>query len=492
MVELAANALAAVAAARQREFEGYEHQHHRDKLRHQKHELQPEKVKSYSMDEARSPSSIMSNSKVKVLANDNIAHRSLRTDEDPLYYHPAYTTKGEPQEHEGKAHDLDYDDDDDDHDDHTAEHDDAIDGDHKSNKNSSSTTTNIDNIKTRRRYRRSSNRKKPTPSDPGWTAKHYRRHFVRHNYHDHSHDKEQDVLVATGHVDSLSARGGVVTAFPLVLHNMLTFVEEQGLSCIVSWQPHGRAFSVHDTKAFVRQVMPTFFRQSKISSFQRQLNLYGFCRLTGQGPDRGAYYNEFFLRGRPDLTVHMQRTRVKGTGVRTSSNPQQEPNFYEMDPVGVEGDCEQQQQEQPLQQQPQVQLQQQPRLQRQQLPRLQLLQLQQQPQLQHRVEQPQRPRNVSSSVLPRRVNAVESSPRQLFHNSHDTKPLFEYQNSVGWNPSPRCMIYWNAVMVNSRIERRLAARRTRSIVRLSCRLMTTTTDPSWTSETKTLQTWHSF
>lgn len=409
MVELAAHALAAVAAAHQHEYDNeYEHQHQRDKLRRQKDELQPEQVKSFSVGQARSPSSILPTptSKGNVLAaRSNITPRSfVLAEEDPLYYQPAYSMINDPHDHERKPHDLDYDDD------HTAGDDDSYSGDHNNNHEDH----NQDNIKATRRYRRSPNKKKPTPSDPGWTAKHYRRHFVRHNYHDHSHDKEQDVLVATGQIDALSARGGVVTAFPLVLHNLLTFVEEQGLSCIVSWQPHGRAFSVHDTKAFVEQVMPTFFRQSKISSFQRQLNLYGFCRLTGQGPDRGAYYNEFFLRGRPDLTVHMQRTRVKGTGVRTSSNPQQEPNFYEMDPVGVEEDCDPEQQQQQL--------------------------LQQQ---QHRqpssVEQPPWPTVVSSSsVLPRRVNTAESSSsRELFPtNSNDMKPLFEYQNSGCWNPSP--------------------------------------------------------
>jgi hypothetical protein len=48
--------------------------------------------------------------------------------------------------------------------------------------------------------------------------------------------------------------------------------------------------------------------------------------------DAHRYYHEFFLRGRPDLCRHMVRTRVKGNGMKAASNPQQEPNFYEMSP----------------------------------------------------------------------------------------------------------------------------------------------------------------
>lgn len=43
--------------------------------------------------------------------------------------------------------------------------------------------------------------------------------------------------------------------------------------------------------------------------------------------------SELFLRGRSFLCTKIQRTRVKGTWVRTSSSPESEPDFYAMDPV---------------------------------------------------------------------------------------------------------------------------------------------------------------
>jgi hypothetical protein len=112
---------------------------------------------------------------------------------------------------------------------------------------------------------------------------------------------------------------------------MLSSVEEDGFASVVSWQPHGRCFIVHKPKQFVDEVMPRYFKQSKLTSFQRQVNLYGFRRLTA-GRDRGAYYHELFLRGRPDLHKALVRIRIKGTGFKSASSPATEPDFYKMKP----------------------------------------------------------------------------------------------------------------------------------------------------------------
>merc|ERR1711935_215752 len=91
--------------------------------------------------------------------------------------------------------------------------------------------------------------------------------------------------------------------------------------------PHGRAFMVHKPKDFVQEVMSHFFNQTKYASFQRQLNLYGFSRLT-HGPDKGAYYHNCFVRSKRHLCKGMIRQKIKGTKVRKSLSPEDEPNFY--------------------------------------------------------------------------------------------------------------------------------------------------------------------
>jgi len=71
----------------------------------------------------------------------------------------------------------------------------------------------------------------------------------------------------------------------------------------------------------------SYFKQTKIASFQRQLNMYGFKRLT-KGPDKGGYYHRFFMRKNPELACNIDRTKTKGRKVPKSTTGEMEPNFY--------------------------------------------------------------------------------------------------------------------------------------------------------------------
>jgi hypothetical protein len=131
--------------------------------------------------------------------------------------------------------------------------------------------------------------------------------------------------------------------------------------------------SVFSLSWFFLSIVPVYrwFRQSKFPSFQRQLNLYGFKRITSgkyhlflpkpgsvisswsfilycadlsfthlihfaaaflllhlAGHDKGGYYHELFLRSKRFLSNRIQRTKIKGTGARKPSSPETEPIFY--------------------------------------------------------------------------------------------------------------------------------------------------------------------
>jgi len=161
------------------------------------------------------------------------------------------------------------------------------------------------------------------------------RQLVQHDY--------TDLSTLTGGAHLLlpryrTGRGHVSLQFPDKVHLMLDEADQQGFTDVLAWQPHGRAFIIHKPYEFVEQILQRYFKQSKLTSFQRQLNIYGFRRIT-KGPDSGAYYHECFLRGMPGLSVKMTRVKIKGNGCRAAHNPSEEPNFYTMPllPQGTAG-----------------------------------------------------------------------------------------------------------------------------------------------------------
>ncbi len=66
--------------------------------------------------------------------------------------------------------------------------------------------------------------------------------------------------------------------FPVKLHELLQYAETASLTHIVSWQPSGLAFKIHDAAQFMSDVAVHFFKATQLRSVHRQLNLWGFKR----------------------------------------------------------------------------------------------------------------------------------------------------------------------------------------------------------------------
>jgi hypothetical protein len=103
---------------------------------------------------------------------------------------------------------------------------------------------------------------------------------------------------------------------------MLYEVSKNGHAGTVSFLPHGRAFMIHKQKEFT-SILPAYFSTDRMSSFQRQLNLYGFRRITTEGKDKGAFFHEKFINGKRSLTKQIQRRRGNR---KVSSNIRRSPD----------------------------------------------------------------------------------------------------------------------------------------------------------------------
>jgi hypothetical protein len=123
-------------------------------------------------------------------------------------------------------------------------------------------------------------------------------------------------------------RGGSETQFPGKLHDMMAYIEKQGLESIMSWVLNGRAVMVHSPDRLL-EILPIFFSQTKYRSFRRQLSMWHFERLL-DGPEKRAFFmHPLFVRGNKPLCTHMSRHIVttpqmsSHTGLQSRSSMKQ-------------------------------------------------------------------------------------------------------------------------------------------------------------------------
>lgn len=81
----------------------------------------------------------------------------------------------------------------------------------------------------------------------------------------------------------------------------------------IEWDATGDNFEVKDPSRMSRDVLPKHFRHNNFSSFQRQLNYFGF-RKTGKTKDRGCVYthDDFCLRRPHDVLRIRRKTNTGG------------------------------------------------------------------------------------------------------------------------------------------------------------------------------------
>ena len=105
---------------------------------------------------------------------------------------------------------------------------------------------------------------------------------------------------------------------------LMTMIRQEARASpeVIRWSEDGLCFFISDEAAFVEEVLPRHnFKATKIQSFQRNLNIYGFKRLT-KGPNALAYRHPSFCRDSNDdnkLTFINRFAKVSSSPAPASS-----------------------------------------------------------------------------------------------------------------------------------------------------------------------------
>lgn len=174
-----------------------------------------------------------------------------------------------------------------------------------------------------------------TMKQPGYTTTCQReRRFVTHDYIDHSEAPPSNLMESKINENPSLVDSGK-KKFPILLHRVLDQLEAENKAHYFGWMPHGRSFMIRNRQMFIKEILPAYFGMAKgetsYCSFTRQVNKYGFRRLTkASGKDQGSYYHECFIRGQVFLTFRMKGMKINGKGFKYAASPETEPNFYKM------------------------------------------------------------------------------------------------------------------------------------------------------------------
>uniref|UniRef100_A0A670XN49 HSF-type DNA-binding domain-containing protein n=1 Tax=Pseudonaja textilis TaxID=8673 RepID=A0A670XN49_PSETE len=104
-------------------------------------------------------------------------------------------------------------------------------------------------------------------------------------------------------------------SFPKPLQPLWTLVEDPGSDDVISWSRNGQNFCILDEQRFAKELLPKYFKHNNLSSFIRQLNIYGFRKvialengmITCDKNSAIEFQHPFFKRGQFDLLANIKR-----------------------------------------------------------------------------------------------------------------------------------------------------------------------------------------
>ncbi|CAF3922763.1 unnamed protein product [Rotaria sp. Silwood2] len=119
-----------------------------------------------------------------------------------------------------------------------------------------------------------------------------------------------------------------ITAF---LAKLWALVNDSSCDDLIVWDPSGGSFHVYDQSRFSREILPRYFKHNNFASFIRQLNMYGFRKMSTI--EHGSLKNErddiefahpYFIRGQDSLLELIKRRapdNQQKSNIQGGSNP---------------------------------------------------------------------------------------------------------------------------------------------------------------------------
>ncbi|KAM6426929.1 heat shock factor protein 3-like isoform 1-T1 [Liasis olivaceus] len=105
------------------------------------------------------------------------------------------------------------------------------------------------------------------------------------------------------------------SSVPGFLAKLWALVEDPGSDDVISWSRNGQNFCILDEQRFAKELLPKYFKHNNLSSFIRQLNIYGFRKvialengmITSDKNPAIEFQHPFFKRGKADLLANIKR-----------------------------------------------------------------------------------------------------------------------------------------------------------------------------------------
>ncbi|CAO2623641.1 Heat shock factor protein 3 [Lemmus lemmus] len=101
---------------------------------------------------------------------------------------------------------------------------------------------------------------------------------------------------------------------PSFLTKLWLLVDDAILDHVIHWSKDGQSFQIVNEENFSKQILPKYFKHNKISSFIRQLNIYGFRKVLPQSKntseemkDSMEFQHPLFKKGGACLLENIKR-----------------------------------------------------------------------------------------------------------------------------------------------------------------------------------------